>query len=78
MNNDLDIATALAALFEYIREVNILLDADKVAKAEAKQAQTFMTQIDQVLGVMGETARTGIAQTSRKTHRRTGTSTQSA
>jgi cysteinyl-tRNA synthetase len=50
----LDIGTALASLFDFVREVNNLLDADKVSKAEAAAVGGLMMQIDAVLGVIGE------------------------
>jgi cysteinyl-tRNA synthetase len=54
MDDDLDIGTALASLFDFVREVNNLLDADKVSKAEAAEVGGLITQIDAVLGVIGE------------------------
>ena len=35
MDDDLDIGTALASLFDFVREINNLLDENKVSKAEA-------------------------------------------
>jgi cysteinyl-tRNA synthetase len=54
MDDDLDIGTALASLFDFVREVNNLLDVDKVSKAEAAAVGGLMMQIDAVLGVIGE------------------------
>ncbi len=55
MNNDLDIGTALASLFDFVREINNLLDENRVSKAEAAQVGALMMQIDEVLGLVGKT-----------------------
>jgi cysteinyl-tRNA synthetase len=54
MDDDLDIGTALASLFDFVREINNLLDENKVSKAEAAQVSALMMQIDEVLGVVGK------------------------
>jgi cysteinyl-tRNA synthetase len=54
MDDDLDIGTALASLFDFAREVNNLLDANMVSKAEAAEVGGLIMQIDAVLGVIGE------------------------
>ena len=54
MDDDLDIGTALASLFDFVREVNNLLDAGRVSKAEAAEVGGLMMQIDAVLSVIGE------------------------
>ena len=54
MDDDLDIGTALASLFDFVREVNNLLDANRVSKAEAAEVGGLIMQIDAVLGVIGE------------------------
>jgi cysteinyl-tRNA synthetase len=54
MDDDLDIGTALASLFDFVREINNLLDANKVSKAEAAEVGGLMMKIDQVLGVIGK------------------------
>jgi cysteinyl-tRNA synthetase len=54
MDDDLDIGTALASLFDFVREVNNLLDANMVSKAEAAEVGGLIMQIDAVLGVIGE------------------------
>jgi cysteinyl-tRNA synthetase len=54
MDDDLDIGTALASLFDFVREVNNLLDANMVSKAEAAEVSRLIMQIDAVLGVIGE------------------------
>jgi len=54
MDNDLDIGTALASLFDFVREINNLLDANEVSKQEAADAGGLMMRIDEVLGVIGK------------------------
>jgi cysteinyl-tRNA synthetase len=54
MDDDLNISIALSALFDFIREVNTLLDANLVSKKEANEAANFIQRIDEVLGVIGE------------------------
>jgi cysteinyl-tRNA synthetase len=54
MDNDLDIGIALASLFDFIREINNLLDANMVNKQEAEYIQGIMMKIDKVLGVIGK------------------------
>lgn len=53
MDDDLNISVALAALFDFVREINNLLDAGLVSKNEAAEACTVMMQFDTVLGVIG-------------------------
>lgn len=50
--DDLNISAALAALFDFVREMNGLCDAGKVSRGEAKQALQLMRKIDSVLGVL--------------------------
>jgi cysteinyl-tRNA synthetase len=54
MDDDLNIGVALAALFEFVREVNNLLDNDMVSKEEAQQVHSLMVGFDEVLDVVGE------------------------
>jgi cysteinyl-tRNA synthetase len=50
--DDLNISPALAALFDMVREINILCDQDKVGISEAQEVLKFLSKIDQVLGVL--------------------------
>lgn len=50
--DDLNISPALAALFDLVREINCLCDADKVGKEEAQKVLHLLQQFDQVLGVL--------------------------
>jgi cysteinyl-tRNA synthetase len=54
MNNDLDIGSALASLFDFVREINNLLDANAVSKNEASEVGGLLMQLDSVLGVIGK------------------------
>jgi cysteinyl-tRNA synthetase len=54
MDDDLDIGTALASLFDFVREINNLLDANMISKAEAAEVGGLIMQINAVLGVIGE------------------------
>jgi cysteinyl-tRNA synthetase len=54
MDDDLNIAIALSSLFDFVREINILLDANTVSKEEAAAAGGVMMHLDEVLGVIGK------------------------
>ena len=57
MDDDLNISVALAALFDFVREVNKLLDDNMLSKEEAEEVCELMMKIDRVLGVIGEIKR---------------------
>lgn len=50
--DDLNISAALAALFDFVREVNSLCDVGKIGKEEAQKTIYFLEQLNQVLGVL--------------------------
>ncbi|MFA4855924.1 MAG: cysteine--tRNA ligase [archaeon] len=52
MDDDLNTPLAFAALFEFARECNSILDAGKMDKKGAKAALDFLKNIDKVLAVM--------------------------
>ncbi len=52
LGDDLNISSALAALFDFVREVNGLCDAGKISKDEAGQALELMKKFNSILGVM--------------------------
>lgn len=54
MDDDLNVAVALSSLFDFVREMNSLLDANLVSKEEAAIVIGLMKRIDSVLGVIGE------------------------
>ena len=54
MDDDLNVSVALASLFEFVREVNNLLDNNVLSKEEAQEVHNLMVGFDKVLGVVGE------------------------
>jgi cysteinyl-tRNA synthetase len=52
MNDDLNISIAIAALFDFAREINNLLDANFVSNEEAKKVYDVLTQFNSVLGII--------------------------
>ena len=50
--DDLNISAALAALFDFVREVNTLCDQDEIGLIEAEDILDFLTKIDEVLAVL--------------------------
>jgi len=48
----LNISSALAALFDCLREVNPLLDEDRVSTEDAKSLLAFFKKANQILGVL--------------------------
>ena len=53
MDDDLNVSVALAALFDFVREANNLLDANEVSKSEAEKITAAIKRFDEVLGVIG-------------------------
>jgi len=54
MDDDLNISVALAALFEFLREANKLMDDNMLSKEEAEEVYKLMMKFDKVLCVTGE------------------------
>ncbi len=54
MDDDLNIGIALSSLFDFVREINGLLDANLVSKQEASEIGGLIMRIDDVLGVIGK------------------------
>jgi cysteinyl-tRNA synthetase len=54
MDDDLNINAALASLFNFAREVNNLLDANKLSRDESRETYRLLLNLDGVLGVIGE------------------------
>lgn len=50
--DDLNISVALAALFDFIRDINTLCDAGQVGRLEAQKIIQFLEDLDRVLGVL--------------------------
>jgi len=54
MDNDLDIGTALASLFDLIRDANNILDKNEISHEQAQRVYELIMQFDRVLGIIGE------------------------
>jgi cysteinyl-tRNA synthetase len=54
MDDDLNISVALAYLFDFVRDVNNLLNDGMVSKEEGREIHDLMMRFDGVLGVVGE------------------------
>jgi cysteinyl-tRNA synthetase len=52
MADDLNISLALGALFDLVREINILCDEKKVGREEAQRILDFLYECDRILGVL--------------------------
>jgi cysteinyl-tRNA synthetase len=59
MDDDLNISVALAHLFDFVRDVNNLLDSKRLSKEEAKKIYDLMSRFDKALGVIGEPKKEG-------------------
>ncbi len=54
IDDDLNIGIALATLFNFVRDVNILIDDNLLSREEAKKVYSLMIGFDEVLGVIGK------------------------
>jgi cysteinyl-tRNA synthetase len=52
MDDDLNTSVALAALFDFVRDVNNLLDQNALTKEEATQIKELISEYDAVLGII--------------------------
>lgn len=52
MADDLNISSALAAIFDFVREINGLCDAQKISHEEAQRTLELMRKFDSILGVL--------------------------
>jgi cysteinyl-tRNA synthetase len=52
MDDDLNMSVALASFFDFVRDVNNLIDADVVSKEEAAKVAALIADFDRVLGVI--------------------------
>jgi cysteinyl-tRNA synthetase len=57
MNDDLNVSIALAALFDFIREINNMLDADLISTEEAEKVKNVLLQFNSVLGIIINSAK---------------------
>lgn len=54
LDDDLNISEALAAVFEFIRTGNRLMDEDRLSQAGAERALALLDRLDQVVGFLGD------------------------
>ena len=54
MNDDLNTAGALAAMFDLRRDVNTAIDGDEFGEADKADVLALLAQFDSVLGILGE------------------------
>ena len=52
LENDVNTAAALGALFSFVKDANADLEAGRLAPADAAAARRFLREVDQVLGVL--------------------------
>jgi cysteinyl-tRNA synthetase len=55
LDDDLDVSLALASLFDFVREINYLLDSNAVSKEEAAKVSEAISLFDSVLDVIPKT-----------------------
>ena len=53
LDDDLNISVALASLFDFVRDINNLLDSNVISKQEAAQVRSLLLEVDKVLGIVG-------------------------
>jgi len=56
MDDDLDISKALAAIFELLKDINILMAASRMSRKDAEESYLLMSGFDKVLGVISHKA----------------------
>jgi len=54
MDDDLNIAGALASIFEFVKKINVLMNSDKLTSGSSKAITDTMKKFDIVLGVLEE------------------------
>ena len=52
LGDDLNISVALATLFDLIKQINALIDDNKVSKSEAEKVFSFLKEVNTVLAVL--------------------------
>jgi cysteinyl-tRNA synthetase len=53
MNDDLNTSGALAAVFDLVRDINIILDSGEFGEDDRRAILDLIERIDSVLGVLG-------------------------
>ncbi|MFW6110448.1 MAG: cysteine--tRNA ligase [Thermoproteota archaeon] len=59
MDDDLNISLGLAAIFDFVRGINKLMDEDLISEHDAEMVYQLMMDFDKVLGVIGKTEKEG-------------------
>ncbi len=59
MNDDLNTAEALGAVFEYVRDANLAMDSGQFHAGNAKEALDFLTRFDSIFDVLRPTLAAG-------------------
>ena len=54
LDDDLNVSAALAALFDFVRDVNRRIDGRELSTADAGQIEEFLRRLDVVLGILPE------------------------
>jgi cysteinyl-tRNA synthetase len=54
VDDDLNVSVALASLFDFVRDINNLLDANALSKEEAAKVHAIIGDLDKVLGVISQ------------------------
>ena len=52
MDNDIDISGALASIFDFVKEINLLISKNKLSKKDAELIKNQMNEFDKVLGIL--------------------------
>ena len=54
MDDDINISGALSHIFDFAKEINTLLNENKIGKKDAKKIIQLMNDFDKVLGILDE------------------------
>ena len=54
MDDDLDISKTLATVFDLVKDVNTLIDEEKIGRDAVREVKDLMLNFDKVLGVLGD------------------------
>jgi cysteinyl-tRNA synthetase len=52
LDDDLNISGALGEIFDFVREINTLLDEQKISQSDAKKVLIQMRELDKILGIL--------------------------
>jgi cysteinyl-tRNA synthetase len=54
--DDLNVSAALAALFAFVKEINVAIEGDRLVSGDREQIDQALAEVDQVLGVLDAAA----------------------